>query len=141
VVSLLVSGCGGSDQPGADCAAPTPTSGTARVLREMRLEQFGAVTAVRDEAGLSAATVISDRDIQKLVEPVRAAILEAGYTVLAEENEGFEADFKFNRGEEEHGIARITDVLDCDVRQIQVSVAGSSASASPSPSSSSGASS
>ncbi len=123
---LLVSAtaaCGG-DEPAAHCteavsAGPTAGSG----LESLRLEQLGTVIAVRTVPGLATATVVSETRIKDLIGPVRAAILGAGYTILLEENEGFEADFTFNRGSRQHGIARIIDKFDCRVREIQVSVA------------------
>ena len=127
----MLAACGGSDSAAA-CPEVTPAAGSAKVLRELRLDQFGRVTAARDEPGLSTTTVLSENDVQELIKPVKAAIIRGGYTVLAEENDGFEADFKFNRGSDVHGIARISDDPDCDVRQIQVSVVDGSASASPS---------
>ncbi len=108
-------------------AGPTAGSG----LESLRLEQLGTVTAVRTVPGLATATVVSETRIQDLIGPVRAAILQAGYTILLEENEGFEADFTFNRGPRQHGIARIVDQFDCGVRQIQVSVAENVPAASP----------
>ncbi len=122
VVALPLAGCarGGAT---AACAEVTPFSGTARVLQELRLDRLGTVTAARDDPGASTATVVSEAEVDELVDRVRSSIVGAGYVVLAEENEGFEADFIFIEGSKAHGVARINDDLDCDVRNVSVKVA------------------
>ena len=128
-----LAGCGGDEQR-ASCADPTPVTDTGSVLAEMDLGAFGTVTAAVDGPGLSTATVVSGDGVQELVDPVRSAILAAGYTILAEENEGFEADFLINRGSGTQGVVRITDTFECDVRRIQVSVADTrTAAVTPTP--------
>lgn len=97
---LVLSSCGGGsgDTGGAgtpECLEPVPAADTADMPRELQLDRHATITEVAKKKGALGVTAISDLPVVELYPPLARAILDAGYSIVSSDNEGFEAEIFF----------------------------------------------
>lgn len=99
LLSVAVS-CGGSEpaRPQA-CETPEPIEDLSLLPRDVPLDEWAAVHQIEVESGFLAARGVTDTSIVELYPVVARATVDAGYTILSGDNEGFEAEIFFDRGE------------------------------------------
>lgn len=71
---------------------------TSLLPRDVPLSDYGEVVSVSVDGGYLNARVISDQLIVEIDPDLQRRIVDAGYSVLAHDNEGFEAEIYFGRG-------------------------------------------
>lgn len=71
--------------------------------RDVPIQDFGKVVEVSVADGFLTARVVTDQPITVVDPPLQRAILDAGYEILAHDNEGFEAEIFFARGSDTVG--------------------------------------
>ncbi len=102
MVLLLLSACSGDggDTSGglADCPSPVPAGDTRQVPRELELTRHATVTEVARKGTAIGITAVSDLSVVELYPPLARAILDAGYSIVSSDNEGFEAEIFFGDG-------------------------------------------
>ncbi len=99
---LGLTGCtGGSDSHDSvgSCPEPRETTKTDAVPADLLLPEFGVFTRVEQQRGYVNAVSVTDGDVDGMTRPVSDALREAGYTIIAQENEIIEADIFFARGQ------------------------------------------
>ena len=101
---LGVGGCGGSEQeaPRA-CPVPSPVEELGLLPADIPLDEWGVVDQLEVKEGFLAARAISETQIVELYPVIARATVDAGYEILSGDNEGFEAEIFFVRGERTTG--------------------------------------
>lgn len=77
------------------CTDPTPTTDAADVPQELRLARHATITDVKLRGGALGVTAISELSVVELYPPLARAVLDAGYSIVSSDNEGFEAEIFF----------------------------------------------
>lgn len=99
LVLLLFSACGGNDGRSAPqatpCSPPEAAPDTAAVPRELHLAQHATITRVTRRGAAIGVTAVSELSVVELYPPLARAILDAGYSIVSSDNEGFEAEIFF----------------------------------------------
>jgi hypothetical protein len=103
--------CSGSGEPAADvpCVEPTTVADTSRLPRDVPISDYGDLVSVEVEGGFLNARVISDQLIIEIDPDLQRRIIDAGYSVLAHDNEGFEAEIFFGRGGDTTGTIQMRE--------------------------------
>lgn len=97
---MVMSSCGG-DSGGAgkvgtpECIEPVPVSDVDHVLKELKLHRHATITDVDRRKGTLGVTAVSDLPVVELYPPLARALLDAGYSIVSSDNEGFEAEIFF----------------------------------------------
>lgn len=76
---------------------------------DVPLAEHGIVTEIEVEGGYVGATAVSDIQIVELYPPLARALLDGGYDIVSSDNEGFEAEIFFARGEGTTGAYRLRE--------------------------------
>lgn len=63
--------------------------------RELRLGRHATITEVRRTDAALGITAVSELSVVELYPPLARAILDAGYSIVSSDNEGFEAEIFF----------------------------------------------
>ena len=96
---LLVASCGdGGEEKSAErpeCTEPVPAPETGAVPPKLRLDRYATITEVKMKKGALGITAVSDLPVVELYPPLARAILDAGYSIVSSDNEGFEAEIFF----------------------------------------------
>lgn len=97
---LMLSSCGGnsgdSREAGTpECLEPVLAADIADVPGELQLDRHATITEVDRKKGALGVTAISDLPVVELYPPLARAILDAGYSIVSSDNEGFEAEIFF----------------------------------------------
>ena len=108
VFSLPACGGGGSNDPGSSpqdpqvCATDQPITGRALedIPSDLPLGEWGAVVEVSKRRGYVGAQVISDLTVVELYPEISRAVRAGGYATISGENEGFEAELFFQKGDD-----------------------------------------
>ncbi len=104
VVALTFVACGGSgDERAQVCPAPTSHQDLALLPSDIPLDEWGVVDQLEVTDGFLAGRAISETQIVELYPVIARATVEAGYEILAGDNEGFEAEIFFARGKDTTG--------------------------------------
>ncbi len=95
----LLTACGGGSGPPTSaepspCVTPTELS-NAKLPSEFRLAEFAEITEVTRRPRALTAEAVTTTSIIELYPPLAHSVLEAGFEILASENEGFEAEIFF----------------------------------------------
>lgn len=109
-VALLLAACG-SDANGTDngrpqdpqaCATDEPITGRALddLPENLPLDEWGAVVEVSKRRGYVGAQAISDLTVVELYPEISRAVRDGGYLTISGENEGFEAELFFQKGDD-----------------------------------------
>ncbi len=62
---------------------------------ELHLARHATITEVRHRGRALGVTAVSDLSVVELYPPLARAILDAGYSIVSSDNEGFEAEIFF----------------------------------------------
>lgn len=96
---VLMSSCGGGDEGKTaerlECIRPTPAPDIGAVPPQLRLGRHATITEVKSREGALGITAVSDLPVVELYPPLARAILDAGYSIVSSDNEGFEAEIFF----------------------------------------------
>ena len=96
---VVMSACGGGGGAGRatspGCASPIPIADTQAVPKELKLERYATITHVTTRKGALGVTAVSELPVVELYPPLARAILDAGYSIVSSDNEGFEAEIFF----------------------------------------------
>ena len=108
LLGLVIAGCGGSEDPGLPkCPVPQALADTSNLPKNLPMEAWGTVDQAEVEDGFLSARAVTETSIIELYPVMARAVSEGGYTILAGDNEGFEAEIFFNRGEGTTGTFRL----------------------------------
>ena len=109
-LALCLSACGsdadgGSDQAPQDpqaCATDQPITGAGLddLPENLPLDEWGAVVEVSKRRGYVGAQAISDLTVIELYPEISRAVRAGGYVTISGENEGFEAELFFQKGDD-----------------------------------------
>ena len=102
----LVAACSGGDggtsatDPAA-CATDNPVaeSDLERLPKGLPLDEWGTVLKVQNREGYVGAEMISETIIVELYPEISRAVRAGGYETISGENEGFEAELFFQKGQ------------------------------------------
>lgn len=103
-MSLLVAGltpaCGGDAAPTAapaptSCPIPETSSDAGKVPSVLQLDDHSTITEVSRRRGALGVVAVSEKTVVELYPPLARAVLDAGYSIVASDNEGFEAEIYF----------------------------------------------
>ena len=96
---LLLSACGGNDDStaprAAPCSSPVEAPDTRAVPRELDLAEHATITRVTRRGAAIGVSAVSELSVVELYPPLARAILDAGYSIVSSDNEGFEAEIFF----------------------------------------------
>ena len=105
VLSALAACSGGDGGTGATdpevCSTDNPVdeSDLERLPKGLPLDEWGAVLKVQNREGYVGAEVISETSIVELYPEISRAVRAGGYETISGENEGFEAELFFQKGQ------------------------------------------
>lgn len=107
---LLGVACGGSGSTEAErCDLPEQLEDLSLLPRDVPLDEWGVVDAIEVDAGFVGARAVSETSIVELYPVIARATVDAGYEILSGDNEGFEAEIFFERGEDTTGTYRLRE--------------------------------
>lgn len=108
VTALPMAGCGGSKEGGPPrCELPKPVGDLSELPPGLPLGTWGNVTQVEVANGFLGAAAVTETSIIELYPELARAVSESGHTILSGDNEGFEAEIFFERGEGTTGTFRL----------------------------------
>ena len=67
--------------------------------KELKLERHATITDVTMRKGALGVTAVSELPVVELYPPLARALLDAGYSIVSSDNEGFEAEIFFGSDE------------------------------------------
>jgi hypothetical protein len=88
---------------------PSPVDDFSDLPPDVPIDDYGDVVSVSIDGGYLNARVISDQLIVELDPALQRQIIDAGYSVLAHDNEGFEAEIFFGRGQGTTGTIQMRE--------------------------------
>lgn len=92
--------CGGSRSASPEpCESPEPVEDLSLLPRDIPLDEWAVIHQIEVSSGFLAARGITETSIVELYPVIARATVDAGYTILSGDNEGFEAEIFFDRGE------------------------------------------
>ncbi len=96
----ITAACGGDGESAATgspttCPIPNEARDAGDVPPELHLSDHATVTEVTRRGGALGITAISTKSVVELYPPLARAILDAGYSIVSSDNEGFEAEIFF----------------------------------------------
>jgi hypothetical protein len=105
--AFALTGCSGDSAPDTK-AAPTPceTPGedlTATVPDEFAIDEVASITHVRERRRFIGIEAVTDTSIVELYPVLARSLLDSGFQILSGDNEGFEAEIFFARGDKATG--------------------------------------
>jgi hypothetical protein len=119
VLSLVVglSACGGgSPDPLADCALPSPDADAdaSEVPEQFLLDGTATLRRASEEDGLLVFGLNLPYDVSEAVDRFKTSLAPPRYQVLSEDNEGFEAELYFHDKQEDRLLAIQIRRPNCD---------------------------
>ena len=109
-LAVTMAGCGGSeDEARPECELPEPVADLSELPRGLPMDAWGNVTEIEVSDGFLSATAVTETGIIELYPVMARAVSESGHTILAGDNEGFEAEIFFERGEGTTGTFRLRE--------------------------------
>lgn len=109
---VVCASCGSGDEPAAaptPCPTPVPIADSRLLPEDVPLAEHGIVTEIEVEGGYVGATAVSEMQVVELYPPLARALLDGGYDIVSSDNEGFEAEIFFARGEDVTGAYRLRE--------------------------------
>lgn len=111
LVTLLLAACGGSDDPSDQAGAPQDPAvcstdepvaqqDLALLPEGLPLDEWGTVVKVAEKLGYVGAEAISELTIVELYPEIARAVRAGDYATISGENEGFEAEIFFQKGDD-----------------------------------------
>ncbi len=97
---ILACACSGGAGPSAtrsptSCPTPGEALDAKKAPAELRLDDHATITNVTRRRNALGITAISTKSVVELYPPLARAILDAGYSIVSSDNEGFEAEIFF----------------------------------------------
>jgi hypothetical protein len=74
---------------------PVPAADISAVPKQLHLDRHATITEVGKRKGALGVTAVSELPVVELYPPLARAILDAGYSIVSSDNEGFEAEIFF----------------------------------------------
>ena len=109
-LAVITAGCGGSEKQAPPvCDLPEPVGDLSELPRGLPLDVWGNVTEIEVSDGFLSATAVTETGIIELSPVMARAVSDSGHTILAGDNEGFEAEIFFERGEGTTGTFRLRE--------------------------------
>ncbi|MDP9067286.1 MAG: hypothetical protein M3N53_02920 [Actinomycetota bacterium] len=109
-VVASVAACGGADSAVPNrCPLPQPLADLSLLPRDVPLDEWGIVDQVEVQGGFVGARAVSETKIVELYPMMARATVDAGYSILSGDNEGFEAEIFFERGKGTTGTYRLRE--------------------------------
>ena len=94
--SMALANCSEKPEPKAQpCPAPSEAPDLSAVPKQLHLADHATITEVKETAKGVGVTAVSDLPVVEVYPPLARAILDAGYSIIASDNEGFEAEIFF----------------------------------------------
>jgi hypothetical protein len=111
VLAAALPGCAGGTAggPARGCAEPVPVAKSRLAALPLDLSRAGTVTEVGSEPGHVGATAVAESTIDESYAWFPAVLTAGGFEVVAEENEGIEADIFFVRGGHQTGSVKLVE--------------------------------
>jgi hypothetical protein len=104
--------CGSGAEPRtapAPCRSQPEISDLSLLPKDVPVAEHGRVVDAEVEGGYVGVTVVSETQVVELYPPLARALLDAGYEIVASDNEGFEAEIFFARGRATDGAIRLRE--------------------------------
>ena len=122
MAGLALVGCSGSSDKRAKptatpCSDVTPIDDLSLLPADIPLTDFGDVIAASVKKGFLVVELRSDQLVIEADPPIQRELLAAGYEVLSHDNEGFEAEIFFARGQDVVGTFTLRNLC---TEQIQI---------------------
>jgi len=108
-VALLLGACGGGSDAAQACTLPEAVADLSLLPEDIPLDLWGIVDELEVSGGFLGARAITTTPIVELYPVMARATVEAGYTILSGDNEGFEAEIFFERGKGTTGTYRLRE--------------------------------
>lgn len=108
--AVIVAGCSPANTGPryTSCAEPMVAEKAGSLPDDLPLIDEATLTEVTRRKGFLAVTgVVTDRTVDDLYDPMVSKVRHNGFDVLAQENEGFEAEVYFSRRTDIAGIASL----------------------------------
>lgn len=80
------------------------------------MTDFGDVVDVKVKKGFLIVELRSDQLVIEADPPIQRELLASGYEILSHDNEGFEAEIFFARGQDVVGTFTLVDLCDGQIR-------------------------
>jgi hypothetical protein len=108
---LMVAGCGGDRGSSGGCDEPVPVDRKrlADLPAGLDMRRAGTVTQVTQSEGYLSATAITESTIDEMFTTFPDVLSAGGFDVVADENEGVEADIFFAHGEAATGAVKFIE--------------------------------
>ena len=107
-VAVALAACGGGDGASAPQATPCPVESPrydASILpKDLPIESWSTVQEARVVRGFVTVTSVATEPIVELYPPIARTLLDERYRILSGDNEGFEAEIFFKRGDSSGNI-------------------------------------
>jgi hypothetical protein len=121
MLAVVMLACGGgSGSPAADgptpCPSVEPLSEKSLLPEEISFEDYGTVIGQEVEKGFLITEARSDLKVVELDPVIQRDLLEEGFEILSHDNEGFEAEIFFARGQEFVGTFTLRDLCEGQIR-------------------------
>lgn len=101
LVTFAVTVACGGNTPGGNaasttaCATPPPASDASKAPQQLELQRHATIIDIERRGGALGITAVSTQSVVELYPPLARAILDAGYSIVSSDNEGFEAEIFF----------------------------------------------
>jgi hypothetical protein len=99
VMALVLAGCAPDHASGAGgpCSPPGPGGDPSLLPDDLPVDELVTITDTSEQAGYLGVVGHTDTQIVELYPPLARMLLDAGYRIVAADNEGFEAELYFKR--------------------------------------------
>lgn len=87
-----------------ECGRPEPAADLSMMPRGLELDELGTVVKAGEKHGFVSARAVATEGVEKLYPPLTKLLREGGFEIVGEDNEGFEAEIYFTRGEDTGSI-------------------------------------
>ena len=109
VLVLALAGCSGDADTAQPCVLPSQAADLSLLPEDIPLDSWGTVAEIEVADGFLGARAVTTTRIVELYPVMARATVEAGYTILSGDNEGFEAEIFFQRGGGTTGTYRLRE--------------------------------
>lgn len=94
--SMALTGCSSTPEATPEpCSTPSPARDAFAAAEQLRLDDHATITEVKRTTEGIAVTALTDLPVVEIYPPLARAVLDAGYSIIASDNEGFEAEIFF----------------------------------------------
>lgn len=121
IVGFLLAGCGsGSDKQASaqptPCPSVVPLRERSALPDDISLSSYGTIISQEVKSGFLISEARSDLLVIEADPMIQRDLLEHGFEILSHDNEGFEAEIFFARGETYVGTFSLHDLCEGQIR-------------------------